>query len=33
MAEIDFLLILRGFLFMLSYTLWVTPQDFTKWKI
>ena len=28
----DFLLILRVFLFMPSYTLWVMPQDFAKWK-
>ena len=28
----DFLLILSVFLFMPSYTLWVTPQDFAKWK-
>ena len=28
----DFLLILRVFLFMPSYTPWVTPQDFAKWK-
>ena len=28
-----FWLILWVFLFMLSYSLWVTPQDFAKWKI
>ena len=27
-----FWLILKGFLFMLSDTLWVTPQDFVGWK-
>ena len=30
--KVDFLFILRVFLFMPSYTLWVTPQDFAKWK-
>ena len=28
-----FWLILWVFLFMLSYSLWVTPKDFAKWKI
>ena len=28
----EFLLILKVFTFIPSYTLWVTPQDFTNWK-
>ena len=28
----DFLFMLRVFLFMPYYSLWVTPQDFAKWK-
>ena len=30
--KLVFWLILRGFLFMPSDTLWVTPQDFARWK-
>ena len=30
--KLTFWLILRVFLFTPSYTLWVTPQDFSKWK-
>ena len=30
--KLIFWLILRGFLFTLSYTLWVTSQDFANWK-
>ena len=30
--KLTFWLILRVFLFTSSYTLWVTPQDFSKWK-